>query len=73
MKLKDLLKQFEGLDPDTEIYRATDMDDDGDAYLSPYFYCKKLVAIKGPFEYLSIPSITDDLENVIEVWTITTE
>lgn len=35
MKLKDFLQQFEGLDPETEIYQTHDENDDGEIISKP--------------------------------------
>lgn len=48
MKLRDLLKHFEHLDLDTEIYIASAIDDDGERYLSSKITIGSMLAIPYP-------------------------
>lgn len=48
MKLRDLLKHFEHLDLDTEIYTASAIDDDGERYLSANISIGSMLAIPYP-------------------------
>lgn len=45
MKLRDLLKHFENVDLDTEIYLCSDFDDDGERYLSNNISIESILAI----------------------------
>lgn len=73
MKLKDFLNQFEGYDPETEIYRRSDENDDGEIYLN--FSCPivEMSAIQDKFgnKGLYIPNHTVcKIHNPIQVMTI---
>lgn len=48
MKLKDFLQQFEGLDPETEIYQTHDENDDGEILLNPNCILQNVQVIECP-------------------------
>lgn len=49
MKLRDLLNQFEGIDPETEIYSRSNENDDGEIYLNPIVHVMEMTAIPDKF------------------------
>lgn len=49
MKLKDFLQQFEGLDPETEIYQTHDENDDGEILLNPNCILQNVQVIECPW------------------------
>ena len=51
MKLRDLLKHFENVDLDTEIYLCSDFDDDGERYLSKNIHIGSELAISDNIVY----------------------
>ena len=76
MKTKDLIKQLQKLDPESEIYRSSDENDDGEIYLSPFILVKEVTVVKGRFEFCYIPPdnnlINYNSESLAKVWTIQT-
>ena len=75
MKLKDFLKQFEGLDPETEIYQASNEDDDGERILHSQFELKNISVVDCPYykDTLMIPNgcfYINYNENSKNVWVI---
>lgn len=77
MKLKDFLKQFEGLDPETEIYRAHDRNDDDETLLDSDCRLQNVQVIECPWfkpkinDLLMIPNhAICNLHNPKNVWVI---
>lgn len=76
MKLKEFLKQFDGLDPDTEIYQASSEDDDGERILHSELELKRVTVVNCPYykNTLMIPnedSVSKGLFDTFEnVWVI---
>lgn len=73
MKLRDLLKHFEHLDLDTEIYLCSDYDDDGERFLSENISIGPVLAIPhSQFNNLFVPDeeLNRNDKNVVEVVVI---
>ncbi len=74
MKLRDLLKHFEHLDLDTEIYLCSDLDDDNERLLSKNISIVNVLAITHPHfkNNLLVPDQTLNRidSNVVEVIAI---
>ncbi len=73
MKLRDLLKHFEHLDLDTEIYLCSDYDDDGERFLSENISIGPVLAIPhSHFNNLFVPDeeLNRNDKNVVEVVVI---
>lgn len=76
MKLKEFLKQFDGLDPETEIYQASSEDDDGERILHPELELRQVAVVNCPYHpnTLMIPnedSVSEGLFDTFEnVWVI---
>ncbi len=74
MKLRDLLKHFENLDLDTEIYLCSDYDDDGERFLSENISIGPVLAIPHPTFKTNLFVPDEELnrndKNVVEVVVI---
>lgn len=72
MKLKNLLKQLEGFDPETEIYSRSNENNNGEIYLNSIVHVIETYAILNESGYGGlIPNFTiASIHNPVKVLTI---